>query len=149
MNWTLEFDGGASPNPGRASYAFRITGREEGMFVTFSEAGALKGEPRTNNEAEWTGLLRGMSAALSLARRGYEVANLAVTGDSELVLQQLAGKYAVKNERLLVLHRYTMSILDTLTKNHGTNVTITHRPREENEELDSLCKSVRAGGSDA
>ena len=45
----------------------------------------------TNNEAEYTGLIAGLQKALEL-----EYQNVAVFGDSELVVKQLNGLYRVK-----------------------------------------------------
>ena len=54
----------------------------------------------TNNQAEYTGLIHGLQAALA---RG--VRTLEVYGDSQLVIKQMTGEYKVKNPVLKGMHR--------------------------------------------
>lgn len=51
--------------------------------------------PATNNEAEFRAILRG----LSLAAR-FTQGSVVVTSDSELVVRQLTGAYAIREPRL-------------------------------------------------
>jgi ribonuclease HI len=62
--------------------------------VTTSDSGvAIIGDGATNNVAEWHGLLLGLEAIKS-----YEINNLAIYGDSELVIKQLNGECKVKTK---------------------------------------------------
>ena len=85
---------------------------------------------KTNNEAEYLSLIKGIEISLSL-----KIKNLAIYADSELVVRQVMGVYKVKNTRMQKLHRTVMEKLNKLAK-----WKITHVRREENERADELSK---------
>ena len=91
---TLYFDGCSKGNPGRAgagAVLYDDTGSEvfaESVFV---------GYRATNNEAEYTGLILGLTEAL---KRGITT-ELLVRGDSQLVIRQMQGKYKVNSPNLV------------------------------------------------
>lgn len=89
----LYFDGGIKGgNPGGApTYGWVL--EQDG--VTVAEGNGLAQGPRTNNVAEWAGLIAGLRA---LAERGIEDAE--VRGDSELVINQMTGVYRCKAAHL-------------------------------------------------
>ena len=89
-------DGGSRGNPGPAAFAFLILSEEE--RVLRSDRGFL-GEC-TNNQAEYHALISALRAAAELG------ANEATCHlDSELVVKQLKGEYAVRNSGLRQLWR--------------------------------------------
>lgn len=130
MKWKLEFDGGATPNPGCASCAFIATD-ETGRRI--SKAWKID-RKATNNEAEWEALTVGVETIFSV---DPDVSHLFITGDSELIIMQLSGAYRVKSPKLVPYYNRARELLKTVS------ARIVHRPREENAELDTLCKSVR------
>jgi len=85
---------------------------------------------KTNNEAEYLSLIKGIEVSLSL-----KIKNLAIYADSELVVRQVMGVYKVKNTRMQKLHKTVMEKLNKLAK-----WKITHVRREENERADELSK---------
>ena len=85
---------------------------------------------KTNNEAEYLSLIKGIELSLSL-----NIKNLAIYADSELVVRQVMGAYKVKNTRMQELHKIVMEKLNKLSK-----WKITHVRREENERADELSK---------
>jgi ribonuclease HI len=91
MQAKIYSDGGARGNPGPAAAAYLI----------FSENGAvLKTDSRflgkrTNNQAEYEGVIAGLEAALALG-----VTDVVFHLDSELVCRHLTGEYRVKNPEL-------------------------------------------------
>ena len=85
---------------------------------------------KTNNEAEYLSLIKGIEISLSL-----KIKNLAIYADSELVVRQVMGVYKVKNSRMQKLHKTVMEKLNKLAK-----WKITHVRREENERADELSK---------
>jgi len=124
-NVTLVFDGGSLGNPGKGY----------GSFIT---RGAVQtGDPerreyagrRTNNEAEYMTLLEGLRYILREAQAtGQEPTTLMieVRSDSKLVVEQISGRWKVKNEGLRPLHAEARELL----RRFG-NWQLTWHPRSE------------------
>ena len=93
--YKLAFDGCSKGNPGRAGAGAVIY---EGTAEIWSDARYV-GDKETNNVAEYTGLIMGLHEAL---RRN--IARLLVQGDSELVIKQMKGIYAVKSDNIKNYH---------------------------------------------
>ena len=93
--YELYFDGGANPNPGRAGAGAVIYKNNEEILCTSHFVGINQ----TNNEAEYTGLIKGFELAFK-----NEIYDLIVKGDSQLVIKQMKGEYKVKAENLKVLY---------------------------------------------
>ena len=87
-------DGGSRGNPGKGAVAVIV--RDEGKILTKYSACVV--ERVTNNEAEYTSLI----TALKLAKKITDK-EITCCLDSELVVNQLLGKYRVRNPRLLPL----------------------------------------------
>ncbi|HMK42903.1 MAG TPA: ribonuclease HI family protein [Dissulfurispiraceae bacterium] len=119
-------DGASSGNPGDSGigavlyYADTVVEISEYIGTT------------TNNVAEYTALIRGMTEA---RRRG--ISELAVCTDSELVVRQLEGRYRVKSPHLAALYNEAT----TLIRSFGS-VTIRHVRREQNARADALAKAA-------
>jgi ribonuclease HI len=100
---TLYFDGGTYPmNPGHGG-AGAVLVLEDGAKHSFSE---YLGEKKTNNQAEYGGLLLGLKKALEL-----EINHLIVFGDSQLIINQVNGDYACHNEGLYPLYTQARSLV--------------------------------------
>ncbi|MGC8936700.1 MAG: ribonuclease HI [Candidatus Methanomethylicaceae archaeon] len=132
----LMFDGLCEPyNPGGvATYGFAIYRNWEKLYEErgFVGAGSL-GDDVSNNVAEYTALVKGMEY---LQKHGYR-GPLEVKGDSQLVIKQMRGEYAVRAKRLIRLHQRAKE----LAKNFE-GVVFEWVPREENAEADSLCRAA-------
>jgi ribonuclease HI len=95
---------------------------------------------QTNNVAEWTGVVR----ALALARRlGAERVDLFL--DSKLIVEQLHGRWRVKDAKLQPLWAEAKGVLS------GFRLwSATHVPRAQNAAADALANEaidrVAAGG---
>ena len=96
----LQFDGGARGNPGLGGAgAVILSGDgEENLKEVWSGYWYLG--TCTNNQAEYTGLIKGLQKGLEM-----ELPSLHVEGDSELVIKQLLGSYKCKSENLIPLMR--------------------------------------------
>ena len=57
--------------------------------------------------------------------------------DSELVVRQLAGRYRVRNPRLIPLHKRILAL-----RSRFERVTVHHVPREENRVADRLANEA-------
>lgn len=130
---TVHSDGGARGNPGPAAIGVVIVNEEGEVLAEISE---YIGES-TNNIAEYTAVLRGLTALRS--RFGGSTRDLMVDWklDSELVVKQLAGEYKVKNPGLRQLFN---AIQDQ--RAHFPHLTLTHVRREFNQEADRLVNEA-------
>ncbi len=86
----------------------------------------------TNNVAEYMALILALQEVLSM--KDEEVS---VYADSELVVQQVKGKYKVKNERL-----YTLNILAKHLVGLIGKLSLLHKGREENKQADLLARQA-------
>jgi probable phosphoglycerate mutase len=87
---------------------------------------------RTNNQAEYEGLLCALHESRELGSRP-----VVIRTDSELLYYQMAGRYKVKNPELKVLHSKAQELTQELP-----NVTIGLVRREQNKETDKLAKAA-------
>jgi len=122
--WILHFDGGSRGNPGPSygSYVLALDGRE--LLRRSCEFGR-----RTNNEAEYLTLIRGLEELLRvLQAKGLDPAEAAVEvrGDSQLVLSQVQGTWKVREPRMGVLRDQARQLLRRF--GHYSLVQV---PREE------------------
>lgn len=121
---TAYFDGGARSNPGPAGYGVYIV--DDGGNVLAELSGSLGNT--TNNIAEYHGLI----AALQWAA-DRNMTQLAIKGDSQLIIEQMRGNYKVKNEGLKPLYLKARMLVMQIG-----NVTFEHVRREHNQEADRL-----------
>ncbi len=115
-------DGGSRGNPGESACAYAIC-KMDGTVV--EKSGSYIGIA-TNNQAEYYGFKQGLERARDLG-----IDKIDLFSDSELVVNQMNGKYKVKNQELTPLHRDVKDLVDSFEK-----VTITHIPRELNKITD-------------
>ena len=83
----------------------------------------------TNNVAEYTAGILALERAKELG-----ATEVLLRSDSRLLIEQLAGRWKVKNETLQELHRQASVLL----AGFGT-VRLEHVPRERNVEADRLA----------
>lgn len=132
--YKLQFDGASNPNPGPSSAGAVLFTPEPRKFLY--EQGVFMGHA-TNNEAEYNGLLTGLKAARDLG-----IKNLLIEGDSDLIVNQVSGRYKVKDEKMI---KYNTKIKKILT-DHFDFVAIRHIYREENGHADEITKYVLKTG---
>lgn len=103
-DYVLVFDGGSLGNPGRGYGSFLLSGPE-------FPGGRLRrreyGDRVTNNEAEYQALIDGLEdllGAMAAAGKRPEQARVSILGDSQLVLNQLMGRWRVRTPTLRPLH---------------------------------------------
>ena len=125
----LQFDGLSIPNPGKGSSG-AILFSSSGDIVF--ERGDYLGNT-TNNIAEYTGLLIGIEECVK-----RNIKNIRIEGDSLLVINQVSGKWQVKDAKLKVLHQSVMAMIHK----YFNNVIIRHVYRENNKEADRITNEV-------
>jgi len=94
MKVLIYSDGGARGNPGPSAFAAILTNEEGKTIRSISKYIGTA----TNNEAEYRGLLAGLDEAIKLQADEVEIIM-----DSELVVRQINGQYAVKAPNLIPL----------------------------------------------
>ena len=118
-------DGAARGNPGPAGL---------GMVLEDDQGMRLWGGHRyvgtaTNNRAEYLALIDGLSKAAE-----WRPDRLDVYLDSRLVVEQVAGRYKVRDPGLQPLHRQVQALLGQFPR-----VSVSHVPRERNRGADALA----------
>ena len=121
---TANVDGGARGNPGFAGYGAIIKDHDGQVLAELYEGIGIN----TNNVAEYRGLIAALEWALEHGHR-----RLHVRSDSQLVVQQMLGKYRVKHEGLIPLYQKACRLAAQIG-----HVTFEHVRREENHEADRL-----------
>jgi ribonuclease HI len=129
---TIHTDGASRGNPGQAAFAYVIS-RAGGAPV--EEAGCL-GE-MTNNQAEYTALIRALQRAAELGTHH----RLLVHSDSELLVKQMRGEYRVKDPELRSLYEQAVRLADRFE--HAPRFV--HVRRGLNARADQLCNEALDG----
>lgn len=117
------FDGASRGNPGEAGAGACIVGAD-GAVVW--EHAAYLGK-KTNNEAEYTALLRLLEEA-----RKRNITAISIRGDSKLVVCQVNREWKINKPHLRVLAEQAWALLN------GLNATLSWVPREQNKLADAL-----------
>jgi ribonuclease H / adenosylcobalamin/alpha-ribazole phosphatase len=122
----VEADGGSRGNPGPAAYGAVV--REAATGEVLAELADHLGVA-TNNVAEYTGLLEGLRAAMDIDPDAEIEARL----DSKLVVEQMSGRWAIKND---TLRRIALQAREVVPRDR---ITFTWVPRERNKAADALA----------
>jgi ribonuclease HI len=117
-------DGAARGNPGPAGAGAVLTDAKGNVLARL---GHFLGR-QTNNVAEYQGLILGLRRAQEMGAREVEV-----RADSQLMIRQLAGQYAVRNAALKPLHAEALRLLRGFAR-YG----LQHIPREQNSLADEM-----------
>ena len=107
MDYTIVFDGGAIGNPGRGYGSYQIVG--DGGFVTGERL--QYGERVTNNQAEYRTLIAALTDLRDRLGRASRTASVAIRGDSQLVVEQVNGRWKVKHPELQPLRAEVIELL--------------------------------------
>lgn len=137
----LEVDGGSRGNPGPAAYGVVLRDADTGAVV--AEDAATIGEA-TNNVAEYSGLVAG----LRLARELAPGASLEVRLDSQLVVEQMSGRWKVKHAAMRALVAEARELAPAGTRYTWVpRAENTHADRLVNEALDGLREGMTMAGA--
>lgn len=135
MTIVINCDGACEPvNPGGiASYGFVIR-NSKGEILKKEQAVVGTGEDMTNNVAEYTAAI----GAIEWVADNLDPSKVVLQGDSQLIIRQISGSYAVKSSRLRPLYEEFKETIDDLSASFEAKWV----PREQNEEADTLSKKV-------
>jgi ribonuclease HI len=118
-------DGASRGNPGPAGVGAQIADSDGVVLAEVAEGIGVA----TNNVAEYTAAIRGLERARELGAR-----EVLLRSDSRLLIEQVAGRFRVKNPTLQQLHREVRALVATFDR-----VEYEHVPRERNTEADRLA----------
>jgi probable phosphoglycerate mutase len=126
-------DGGSRGNPGPAGL---------GMVIEDNQGLRLWGGHRyigtaTNNKAEYLALIEGLRKAAEWRPDALEVYM-----DSQLVVEQVSGRWKVRHADLQPLHRQAQGLLRGFPR-----VRVTYVPRERNRGADALANRAMDEGT--
>jgi broad specificity phosphatase PhoE/ribonuclease HI len=131
----IEADGGSRGNPGPAGYGAVVLSADGSQVLAERAAGIGSA---TNNVAEYSGLIAGLKAALELGATEVDVRM-----DSKLVVEQVSGRWQVKNEGLRPLAREATQLLgrfDAFTAQWIPRERNSYADRLANEAMDAAAK---------
>jgi probable phosphoglycerate mutase len=131
-------DGAARGNPGPAGIGAVLLDEHGTVLAEVAEGIGVA----TNNVAEYTAAIRGLERAGELG-----ATDVLLRSDSRLLVEQLAGRFKVKNARLRELHTRARSIATAFER-----IRYEHVPRERNQHADRLANRgvddwLAAGGA--
>jgi ribonuclease HI len=126
--WHAWFDGATKgTNPGIRGVGALLKGPYGERIEIAEEIGF-----GTNNEAEYAALMAVLDAAVEA-----KVQKLIVYGDSQLVIRQVNGEWAIRANELVPMCKTAISLKDQIP-----SVTLRWIPREDNDEADALSKKA-------
>lgn len=106
-DFTIVFDGGALGNPGQGYGSYQIVG--PGGVV--AERSLQYGDHVTNNQAEFRTFIHALEDLQ--ARQGNQArqTRVAIRGDSQLVINTIAGTWQARHPGLIPLHQQAVALL--------------------------------------
>jgi ribonuclease HI len=130
-------DGASRGNPGPAGIGVQITDEDGTILAEIARGLGVA----TNNQAEYTAVLEGLKRALELG-----ATDVLVRSDSRLLVEQLSGRFRVRNPTLQRLHKEVRDVARSFSR-----IGYQHVPRERNTEADRLANEgvdawLAAGG---
>jgi len=131
-NFKLTADGGSRGNPGPAGYGAVVTEGGKIIAELFDVIGIA-----TNNVAEYSGLLAGLSHIHQLDAQ----ATVEVAMDSKLVVEQMSGRWQIKHADMRDLAKQCRDA------HPAALVTYSWIPRDENSHADRLANKALDGGA--
>lgn len=122
--WTLLFDGCSKGNPGEAGCGAVIYRNGQEVWSSSKYLGK-----RTNNQAEYAGLIMGLKECVNL-----KLAAVKVQGDSLLIINQMNLKYMVHSELLVPLNQMAKYLTSQIPM-----IQYEHVYRKDNKRADELA----------
>ncbi|MEO6412612.1 MAG: bifunctional RNase H/acid phosphatase [Pedococcus sp.] len=133
----IEADGGSRGNPGVAGYGALVRDAASGR-VLWEGAAPLGKE--SNNVAEYSGLIAGLTAVLRIDAGADVEARM----DSKLVVEQMAGRWKIRHPDMRQLALEARDVAAQISA-AGGSVSFTWIPREQNKDADALSNDGMDG----
>jgi ribonuclease HI len=125
---TINADGAARGNPGPAAIGAIIKDDTGKIIARISRNIGTA----TNNQAEYRAIIAALEKAVSLGAK-----EVVLKSDSELAVNQINGRYKIKNAALRPLYQEVVKLAGTLGK-----ITVSHVPRAQNAGADALANQA-------
>jgi ribonuclease HI len=125
---TIYTDGAARGNPGPAAIGVIIKDEAGNILDKISKRLGVT----TNNQAEYQAIIIGLGKAIELGAK-----NAVVKSDSELVVEQINGRYKIKSTILRPLYQKVVQLTGSLE-----SFNISYIPREQNKAADALANKA-------
>ncbi len=125
VTWKVYIDGASRNNPGPAGAGVVIF-KDDTLIQEYGYYLGIK----TNNQAEYLALLLGIYHSKQLMHP-HDI--VYIVSDSELLVRQLQGRYAVKHHELKKLFGLAKQLLE------GVSCKVQHVLRTENTEADRMA----------
>lgn len=126
-------DGGSRGNPGPGAAAYVIEKCHDKNCTIIQEKHKYLGAV-TNNQAEYQALVMAVEEITSMERLDQIIFHL----DSQLIVEQMNGRYKIKNPALIPLH----SRVKELLSKSKYNLAFIYIPREQNKRADKLVNQA-------
>lgn len=130
----VQADGGSRGNPGPAGFGAVVLSAADGAVL--AERFGFLGTT-TNNVAEYAGVIAGLLAAAELGAR-----SVAVRLDSRLIVEQMNGRWQVKDAKIRPLAARVADLRGRFEK-----ITFDWLPRERNKHADRLANLAMDKGA--
>jgi len=131
-------DGGSRGNPGKAAIGVVFCNEREQEIKKYEE---YLGDNLTNNDAEYMAVIFALKKFKALfGKKIAEVSEVEVRSDSELLVNQMNGKYKLENEHI---QKFFIEIWNLKIDFKG--VKFKAIPREKNKEADRLVNEALDG----
>jgi probable phosphoglycerate mutase len=129
MRLIIEADGGSRGNPGISGAGAVVIDESSGQVIReISEGVGIA----TNNVAEYTALVLALEAAFEIS----PTASVVVRMDSKLVVEQMSGRWKIKNPDMMQLGAKVQKLIA------GKDVEFVWIPREQNTLADALANKA-------
>lgn len=125
---TMYIDGASKGNPGPAGIGIVINDSDDRQVGKVSAKLGIG----TNNYAEYQALIRALKIAIY-----FDTKKLKVRTDSELIVRQLDGTYAVKNKSMQKLYETAIELMKQIP-----HCKVEHVTRNFNDKADYLAKKA-------
>jgi ribonuclease HI len=122
--YIMKFDGCSKGNPGHSGAGAVIYKNNVEIWSGYKYIGHYK----TNNQAEYSGLILGLQSASN-----QKISDLLVCGDSEMVIKQMNKLYKVKSPNLIPLYEEAKTF-----EKYFNDIMFMHIYREQNSRADEL-----------
>lgn len=128
----IQADGASKGNPGPASYGAVILLPDGEIYREVYDSIGVA----TNNQAEYRAILAALEVAGELAQDNPNYRRLHIQMDSKLVIEQLSGRWKIKNSELQSLAIQAQRLLSSF------DATFEWIPRERNTHADALANKA-------
>lgn len=124
----INVDGASRGNPGPAAIGAILKDETGNVLGSISRTLGVT----TNNQAEYQAIIAALEKAVVMGAK-----RVTVKSDSKLVVEQINGRYKIKNSGLRPLYQRVVQLVGSIE-----SFSIVYVPREQNAEADALANKA-------